>query len=399
VSNLRILVLTSSTGGGHDARAVAFSKWVKRLYGWSVEVRIESMLEDSSALNRFGVWFYNFIQKHAPWFHHPYYLMVEGLRFLNGRRVFVGNRYYTQVLENYLPHLVFSVHDCLNRGYFQTARRVLGSDRVRCATYCSEFSGGYGYSGNWIEPTVDLYISRTQTARDYAVKLGMDPERIVVRGHMMAPRVYEEVFIMKDRQNFRKENLGLDPNRFTVFLATGGAGANNHLELLPVLAKYADRVQAIVVCGRNHRAFLKVNEWRRSHPELLCHVEGYCQQMHLLVQASDAIVTRGGTTTCAKAMHYRCPIILNGFKGIMPQESLTVKYFTQDDASEVITRAADLDRIIGRWMTDPASYRALKDRFCALRYDEDPTLVIKELVDMAREAATATLVEDSAREV
>jgi processive 1,2-diacylglycerol beta-glucosyltransferase len=98
-------------------------------------------------------------------------------------------------------------------------------------------------------------------------------------------------------------------------------------------------------------------------------------------------------------MHYRCPIILNGFKGIMPQESLTVKYFTQDDASEVITRAADLDRIIGRWMTDPASYRALKDRFCALRYDEDPTLVIKELVDMAREAATATLVEDSAREV
>ena len=135
MSNLRILVLTSSTGGGHDARAVAFSKWVKRLYGWSVEVRIEAMLEDSSPLNRFGVWFYNFIQKHAPWLHHPYYLMIEGLRFLNGRTVWLGNRYYTQVLENYRPHLVFSVHDCLNRGYFQTARRVLGPDRVRCATY------------------------------------------------------------------------------------------------------------------------------------------------------------------------------------------------------------------------------------------------------------------------
>lgn len=393
MSNLRILVLTSSTGGGHDARAVAFSKWVKRLYGWSVEVRIESMLEDSSVLNRFGVRFYNFIQKHAPWFHHPFYLVVEGLRFLNGSRVFLGSRYYTEVLENYQPHLVFSVHDCLNRGYFQTARRVLGASRVRCATYCSEFAGGYGYSRNWIEPTVDLYISRTRTARDYAIKLGMNRDKIRVRGHLMEPRVYEEVFIMKDRQQFQRDNLGLDPKRFTVFLATGGAGANNHLELLPVLARFADRVQAIVVCGRNHRSFLRVNEWRKLHPELLCHVEGYCQQMHLLVQSSDVIVTRGGTTTCAKAMHYRCPIILNGFKGIMPQERLTVKFFTQDEASQVITKASELERILATWLEDHSAYEDLKERFCSLRYDEEPTLVIKELVELAREAATAQIVE------
>ena len=373
---------------------MAFAKWVKRLYGWSVEVRIESMLEDSSVLNRFGVRFYNFIQKHAPWIHHPYYLLIEGLRFLNTNRVFLGSRYYTQVLENYQPHLVFSVHDCLNRGYFQTARRVLGPSRVRCATYCSEFSGGYGYSGNWIEPTVDLFISRTRTARDYAIKLGLNPEKIRVRGHLMEPRVYEEVFIMKNRQDFRRDNLGLDPNRFTVFLATGGAGANNHLELLPVLARFADQVQAIVVCGRNNRAFLRVNEWRRNHPELLCHVEGYCQQMHLLVQSSDVIVTRGGTTTCAKAMHYRCPTILNGFKGIMPQERLTVKFFTQDNASEVITKAEDLERILRGWLENPVSYREMKDRFCSLRYDEDPTLVIKELVELAQAAATATIVEN-----
>jgi len=395
VSNLRILVLTSSTGGGHDARAVAFSKWVKRLYGWSVEVRIESMLEDSSVLNRLGVRFYNFIQKHAPWLHHPYYLLIEGLRFVNRNRVTLGKRYYVQVLENYKPHLIFSVHDCLNRGYFPTARQVLGPARVRCATYCSEFSGGYGYSANWIEPSVDLYISRTATARDYAVKLGMDPERIRVRGHLMEPRVYEEEFIMKDRQNFQRQNLGLDPTRFTVFLATGGTGANNHLDLLPVVAKFADRFQVIVVCGRNHRAFLRVNEWKRTHPELLCHVEGYCQQMHLLVQASDVIITRGGTTTCAKAMHYRCPIILNGFHGIMPQERLTVKFFTQDDASEVISRPGDLERLLRSWSEDRSAYWSRKERFCNLRYDEDPTVVIKEIVELAREAASAEVVEES----
>ncbi|RME70481.1 MAG: glycosyltransferase, partial [Verrucomicrobia bacterium] len=126
------------------------------------------MLEDSSRIARFGVWFYNFIQKHMPWMHHPYYLVVELLGLINRNGVSLGRKYYRQVVENFQPHLVFSVHDCLNRGYFQDARAILGEANVRCATYCSEFSGGYGYSRNWVDPTVDLYLSRTQTAADYA---------------------------------------------------------------------------------------------------------------------------------------------------------------------------------------------------------------------------------------
>ena len=384
---LRILVLTSSTGGGHDARAAAFVRWIKRLYGWSIDVRVESMLEDSSALNRFGVNLYNFIQKHAPWLHHPYYLLIELLAFLNRRSVSLGRRYYRQVLENFQPHLVFSVHDCLNRGYFQDARAMLGAKHVRCATYCSEFSGGYGYSQNWIEPSVDLYISRTRTAADYAIKLGMPADRVVVRGHLMDPRVYTEVIAGEERRRFRAENLGLDPDRFTLFLATGGVGANNHLALLPVLLKYADTVQVIIVCGRNHKAFVRVNEWRKAHPQLRCHLEGFCSTMHLLVQAADVIVTRGGTTTCAKALHYRTPIVLNGFGGVMPQERLTAKFFLQDRAAELITRAEELDTLLARWRSEPDSFRQMSDRFAGLRYEDDPNVVLRELVSLAEQAA------------
>jgi processive 1,2-diacylglycerol beta-glucosyltransferase len=389
MSPLRILVLTSSTGGGHDARASAFARWVKRLYGWSVDVRVESMLEDSSPIARFGVNFYNFIQKRAPWMHHPYYLLIELFGAFNRRGVALGRRYYRQVVENFQPHLVFSVHDCLNRGYFQDARSILGASHVRCATYCSEFSGGYGYSQNWIDPSVDLYLSRTRTAADYAVKLGLAPERIRVRGHLMDPRVYEETLeTPQDRLRFREDALGLRRDRFTVFLATGGAGANNHLALLPVLLEFSATHQAIVVCGRNHKAFLRVNEWRKRHPELPCHLEGYCDRMHLLIQASDTIVTRGGTTTCAKALHYGCPILINGMGGIMPQERLTAKFFLQDGATVTISGPDDLRDILRRWHRNPDAYREQKHRFDRLRYDEEPTAAVRELIDLAREAAT-----------
>ena len=391
MSKLRILVLTSSTGGGHDARAEAFADWCFQLYRHDVDVRIEQMLEKSSVVNRTGVQLYNQIQRSAPRIHKLFFALVELLSYINRGNVRLGGHFYAEVLRSYKPHLVFSVHDCLNRGYFQLARKTLGAAKVRCATYCGEFSGGWGYSRNWIEPSVDLYISRTPTARDYAVKCGIPANKARVRGYLMMPRSYLEVFTTPQRREFRLKQLGLDPERFTVFLATGGNGANNHFALLPILLQYPDRVQAIVICGKNKETYNALVHWRASHPEFNCYIEGYSEIVHLLMQASDVIVTRGGTTTCAKALNFQCPIIFNAFGGIMPQEELTWKFFRNGAASEKIEDARDFARIVDTWMQDPSTYAQVRENFLKLRYEEDPTLLIDELVALGNEVASAKL--------
>src|ERR1019366_6236825 len=154
----------------------------------------------------------NKIQASAPWVHKAFYAVVELQSIINKRTVSFGRLYYINVLRDYKPHLVLSVHDCLNRGYFQLARKVLGPDNVTCATYCGEFSGGCGYSRNWIEPTVDMYFSRTATAQDYAVKKGIPAQKTRVRGYLMQPRAHYEVIAPSDRGVFREEPLGLRPD-------------------------------------------------------------------------------------------------------------------------------------------------------------------------------------------
>lgn len=391
MSKLRILVLTSSTGGGHDARAQAFAEWCFQLYRHEVDVRIEQMLEKSSLVNRSGVNFYNWIQRRMPVLHTAFYTAVEALSFLNRRTVTLGRGYYLEVLNEYRPHLVFSVHDCLNRGYFQLARKVLGAGNVRCATYCGEFSGGWGYSFNWIEPSVDLYFSRTPTAMDYAVKKGIAQDRARVRGHLMLPRAHQEVMTRAEKEEYRLKKLGLRRNRFTVFLATGSNGANNHFDLLPTLVRHADKCQVIIICGRDQQTFNELIHWRASHPELPCYIEAYSEIVHLLMQASDVIVSRGGTTTCAKALHFRCPIIFNAFGGIMPQESLTWKFFHNGAESEKISSGGDFARLFDRWMAEPAVYAEYRRKFLTLRYEEDPTVLIDELVGLAWQAGGGTL--------
>lgn len=384
-NKIRILVLTSSTGGGHDARAQAFAQWCFALYRHGVDVRIEQMLEKSSVINRWGVGLYNWIQIRLPFLHNLFFAAIELLSILNRSSVTLGRAYYHGVLEDYKPHLVLSVHDCLNRGYFQYARKLLGEENVRCVTYCGEFSGGWGYSRNWIETSVDMFISRTATARDYAIKNGMPPEKTRVRGHLMRPQAMLEKLTERERIRFRRRELGLQPDRFTVFLATGGNGANNHLELLPVLLKHAANLQVIAICGRNNETYNALMHWRSNHPELPLFIDGYTDVMHLLIQASDVIVTRGGTTTCAKSLHYGCPIIFNGFNGIMPQEKLTWKFFRNGARSHKIETAADFVPLIDDWMANPAAFDRYRSEFISMQYPDDQTELIEDIISLAEE--------------
>ena len=50
----------------------------------------------------------------------------------------------------------------------------------------------------------------------------------------------------------------------------------------------------------HEQAYNDVVHWRANHPEFNCYVEGYSEIVHMLMQVSDVIVTRGGTTTCVR---------------------------------------------------------------------------------------------------
>lgn len=382
---LRVLVLTSATGGGHDARADAFREWVALLYPNAAEVRVEHMLEKSSAVCRAGVRLYNSIQRHAPWLHIPFYTLIEGLSFLNRSKVTLGNRYYTETLRSFRPHLILSVHDCLNRGYFQHAREVLGT-RVRCATYCGEFSGGWGFSRNWVEPTADAFFARTKAAAEYAIKLGLPRNRVRVRGHFLHPRAAYEILSPEERRRYRQQDLSLDPDRFTLLLATGGAGANNHREILPILERFSGFLQLIVMCGRDGSTEAWLKDWLAKRPALRAHCLPFTNKVHLLMQAADVVFTRGGTTTCAKALHFNCPIIFNTFGGIMPQERLTLKYFMQGGARKAGT-PRDLGFLMEQLRDDPESLASLRTDFARLRYASDTSEVVRDLISLAGEAA------------
>ncbi len=386
----RILVLTSSTGGGHDARASAFLSWVEKLHNGRVEVKIEQLLENASVITLLGVHIYNWIQQKAPALHHLYWWIVELFGFISEHFFLLGASYYKRILRQFRPHLILSLHDSTNRGYFRVAKRVAAIEGVPCVTYCGEFSGGYGFSRNWVTSQADLFLARTKEALQHANKLGIREGKSRIFTNLLAPETFDAVLSPDERRLFRENHLGLSAEKFTVLLATGKAGFNNHRQFLNILAKYPQKSQAIAICGNNRSAHQQLTAWKEANPHYSLFLEGYSENFHQLVQSCDAMITRGGANTATEALFFSCPLIFDTMRGLMPQERLALNYFSTHGAAAVVQSAENFHNLLQDWMEFSESYQAVKDRMVDLRASDNPADFVHEIVSMAQQRASSS---------
>ena len=374
----RLLILTSATGAGHDTHAQATADWCRALFGAQVEVTIDHTLEDSHPFYRAGVDFYNYIQRRRPGLHHIYYNVVELLDLLNPGTVGPGRAYFVRLLERVRPDAILSVMDCLNRGYFELARQVLGP-HVTCATFSTEFDGGYGFSRNWVNPRADYFFARTAEAAAEAVRRGLPASRARISGHWAPPGFYAASMSEVEKAAFLADKLQLDPGRFTLLLSTGGAGAHNHFDLLRALAGLGDRLQVVALCGRDSEKRNALEQWSRklSFP---VRALGHTAEMPALLQASSAVVARAGATTAGETLLCRCPVIFNALGGTMPQELPTLRYFRRHGIESIISQARQVTPLVRRWIEQPERLVNLRRQIESARDATTPESALRRLL-------------------
>ncbi len=372
---MKILILSSSTGGGHNMRARSLSEWA--ILAGGIETATLQALENTHPLYRFGVETYNWIQRTAPWLHHLYfnYLEVAGM-FKSGSRI-IGRETFIQSLRELKPDLLLSVHGSTNHGFFDLAREAIPG--IPCVTYCGELFGGYGFSKHWANPNADLFIGAVPECCEAAARYGVPPEKSEVGGFLLDPHFYNPPMSSEEKGTYRREQLGLDESRFTLLLGTGAVGANNHLPLLKQLAAAKVHPQVIALCGKNQKTFSEIQRWAKDHPQIPVKAMAYTREIPQLMQVSDALVARPGTGTTCEAIQSGCPIIHNGIGGIMPQEWITVKYTRKHQISETIHFARSLPSIVDRWMNNRQEVEQIKSQISKIRPPQSPIALLQRI--------------------
>ena len=342
-------------------RANAFKAWAAARTDW--EVRIHQTLENTHALYRFGVATYNWIQRTLPMLHHLYFNYLELAAMHRGSGRILGAERFSAQVREFRPDVVLSTHAHLNHGFFDLARRALGKDNVCCVTYCGELAGGYGFSRHWVNPHADLFVGAVQEVTQAATEHGMSPRRARTGGFLLAPGFYEQIGLER-RREFVEGELGFDPDAFTLLLATGAVGANNHLRVLEALERRGKPLQVVALCGRNRDTLQRVETWRRTARAVDVKALGYWERMPLLLRSVSAVLARPGTGTTSEAVMCGCPIIMNAMGGVMPQERITLVYARRRGILRVIRRASAIGAILDEWQ----DHSCALDKFaCAVR--------------------------------
>ena len=373
---MKVIILTSATGGGHNMRARSLSQWAERERpGW--KVKIHPVLESSHGLYHFGVELYNVIQRKCPILHHVYfnYLEIAGM-FRHGKYI-LGRDRFIAMLEEERPDVLVSVHGSTNHGFFEIARSVLGREKVRCLTYCAEMDGSYGFSRHWVNPDADLFIGSVPETLEAAAWHGMPKEKAKVGGFLLHPSFYAADDPVETAA-FWRETVGLDPARFTVILSTGANSANNHDRFLCALRNLGRPLQVVALCGTSEPTRRRVESLRKSlHDEgITVRALPKTDKMALLMRRASAIVARPGSGTANEAIQSGCPLIFNRHGALMPQEMITEHYGRTYGLSESINGGRSLTALLRTWIDRPAQLRMIRARMLAIRPRQQPTDIL-----------------------
>lgn len=382
---MKLLVLTSSTGGGHDMRARSLKAWAEHESAASlgIDVEIFQTLESLDGLYKFGVETYNWIQLNAPWLHHAYFNFLEVAAMHRKASAIKGRERFAAELERVKPDVIVSTHAHLNHGFFALAKEILGADKVKCVTYCGELFGGYGFSKHWVNPESDGFIGAVEETCEWATELGMADAKNHVGGFMLNPGFWADSISREARRQWIIDTLGLDPDQFILVLATGANSANNHLDLLDALERKNVCPQVVALCGRNEMALEAVRVWGVAHPAIKVKPLPYFTEMFTLLQCADAVVARPGTGTTSESILAGCPIIFNGLGGIMPQEWITVKFMRAHGIDLVMGQPGQLPKLVQPLMNDARLLAETKAKMVLARPKQHPLDILRMLTSLA----------------
>ncbi|HEX2491846.1 MAG TPA: hypothetical protein VHR27_20740 [Blastocatellia bacterium] len=374
----KFLIITSETGGGHASAASAIADGLRRFAAPECLVNIARAIEESHLLAEKLTEFYNYLLRHHQHLMKYYYWAIERFR-PNESSLFyrMTSRYVRQLFEKYCPQVVVSVHPMTQHFLGRMLRELGLLDRIPLVTVVTDPC--YGFWRGWACDEVSLYLVATEDARRQLIDYGVPDEKIKICGIPIHPKFQYQT--QADKHTTRAE-LGLDPEKFTVFINAGWAGGGNIPRIYEEMVERGEQIkdsQAIFLAGRNHELRQRIDAVARRAP-FPTKVIGYTNVMEKLMNAADVMVSKLGGLTTFEALASRLPIIADTTTPPMPQESQTGRLISRHNAGLLLERASDIAPIIRRLLSDPAEHAAMRLAASRIAIPDATKRIVDELM-------------------
>jgi UDP-N-acetylglucosamine:LPS N-acetylglucosamine transferase len=385
----KILIISSDTGGGHRSAAAAIVAGVHKFFeGQSYAVRVVRAVEESHEITAKLVRLYNWILRNRQhWMKYFYWIMnrvrPETREFFHSRCI----GYCKGIFERWCPHIVVSVHPLTQHIFARVLKELKLADRVPLVSVVTDPC--YGFWKGWACDDVTLYLVASEDARRQLIDYGVPSERIKISGMPVHPKF---TFPDQAAAQAARRALGLDPEKFTVFVNAGWEGGGNIPEIFRELINGELDVQAIFLAGRNEelRATAESMALQASFP---IKVIGYSEHVEQLMSAANVMISKLGGLTTFEALACRVPIIADATTRPMPQEIGTANLVIKRGAGILLKQAKDIVPVVRRMVEDTAHYSAMRAATLSLGFPNATRQIVEEIAALL--PAPAEMEEES----
>ncbi|HEY0545734.1 MAG TPA: glycosyltransferase [Pyrinomonadaceae bacterium] len=371
----KILIISSDTGGGHRSAAAAIVAGVQKFFhGQSYAVRVVRAIEDSHAITEKLVRFYNWVLRHRQHWMKYFYWAVN--RFRPETRKFFYTRtvgYVQELFERWCPHVVVSVHPLTQHIFARVLKELNLADTIPLVTVVTD--PYYGFWKGWACDDVRLYLVASEEARQQLIDYGVAPERIKVSGMPVHPKF---AFPGEQAAQAARRALGLDAEKFTVFVNAGWVGGGNIPQIFRELVNGELDVQAIFLAGKNEELKLEA-ETIAASANFPIKVIGYSEQVEQLMGAANVMISKLGGLTTFEALACRLPIIADATTPPMPQEAGAGVMLVKRGAGVLLEKATDIVPVIKRMMDDTRHYAAMRAATVGLAIPNSTRYIVEEI--------------------
>jgi len=211
----------------------------------------------------------------------------------------------------------------------------------------------YTVHSHWVHPGVDRYVVACAEVKESLESWGIVEECIHVTGIPVSPKFEEKM----DRA-YLINKLGLEPNLPTFLVMGGSYGVlKSAKRICKKLIDSQVPVQAIIVCGKNKKLYLSLEEVIAQGRNHMIRYE-FVDNVEELMSVSDLIITKAGGLTVSEALTKHLPLVI--YKPIPGQEEENAHFVQRIGAGCVAGNEDELEQLLNRYLRHPEDIEKMR---------------------------------------
>ncbi|MFH1062637.1 MAG: glycosyltransferase [Candidatus Omnitrophota bacterium] len=309
---MKVFIIHATAGAGHKKAAEALYNSFIKLNVAQTEVKNIDILDHTNVLFKKAYpEVYIFLVSYVPWlwgiiFHLLNYPLLKPI--INRIRYFFNSLHGAPIIK-YVKEQQPDVIICEHFMAAQLMAVLKTKGLIKGTVICGVTD--FGVHQFWVNTGIDYYLVASQSTKEELLAMGVKEDKIRITGIPI-----EDKFAKNTDQNQLRIKLGLELNKFTVLVTSGGFGVGPIKKIVDKLDNMDRDLQIAVVCGKNADMY---EYFKTAIFKKKVQANGFINNMHEFMECADLIITKSGGLTVSESLAKGLPMLI--IKPIPGQET------------------------------------------------------------------------------